>query len=93
MSVVYGCVLSLNWLKLAVLTMTYFSQLNNNTQPYTTDIYHKFIIRLLHELNQSLIQIYFILQHMSNLQIELVQNTPDDGPMRSETCRANILDE
>ena len=25
----------------------------------------------------------------NSLQIELVQNAPDDGPMRSETCRAN----
>ena len=25
-----------------------------------------------------------------SLQIQLVQNAPDDGPMRSETCRANI---
>ena len=25
-----------------------------------------------------------------SLRIQLVQNTPDDGPMRSETCRANI---
>ena len=24
------------------------------------------------------------------LRIQLVQNAPDDGPMRSETCRANI---
>ena len=25
-----------------------------------------------------------------SLQIQLVQNAPDDGPMRYETCRANI---
>ena len=25
-----------------------------------------------------------------SLRIELVQNAPDDGPMRSETCRANL---
>ena len=25
-----------------------------------------------------------------NLRIQLVQNAPDDGPVRSETCRANI---
>ena len=25
-----------------------------------------------------------------SLQIQLVQNAPDDGPMRSETCPANI---
>ena len=25
-----------------------------------------------------------------SLRIQLVQNAPDDGPMRSETCRANI---
>ena len=25
-----------------------------------------------------------------SLQIQLLQNAPDDGPMRSETCRANI---
>ena len=24
------------------------------------------------------------------LRIQLVQNAPEDGPMRSETCRANI---
>ena len=23
-------------------------------------------------------------------QVQLLQNAPDDGPMRSETCRANI---
>ena len=28
--------------------------------------------------------------HIPNLQIQLVRNAPDDGPMRSETCRANI---
>ena len=28
--------------------------------------------------------------HVPNLHIQLVQNAPDDGPMRSETCRANI---
>ena len=25
-----------------------------------------------------------------SLRIQLVQNAPDDGPVRSETCRANI---
>ena len=25
-----------------------------------------------------------------SLRIQLVQNAPDDGPMRPETCRANI---
>ena len=25
-----------------------------------------------------------------SLRLQLVQNAPDDGPMRSETCRANI---
>ena len=25
-----------------------------------------------------------------SLRIQLVQNAPDDGPMRSETCRANL---
>ena len=25
-----------------------------------------------------------------SLRIQLVRNAPDDGPMRSETCRANI---
>ena len=25
-----------------------------------------------------------------SLQIQLVQNAPDDVPMRSETCRANL---
>ena len=28
--------------------------------------------------------------HIPNLRIQLVQNASDDGPMRSETCRANI---
>ena len=28
-----------------------------------------------------------------SLRIQLVQNAPDDGPVRSETCRANICDE
>ena len=28
-----------------------------------------------------------------SLRIQLVKNAPDDGPMRSETCRANIYDE
>ena len=31
--------------------------------------------------------------HIPNLHIQLVQNAPDDGPVRSETCRANICDE
>ena len=30
-----------------------------------------------------------VLPH-TNLRIQLVQNAPDDGPMRSETCRSNI---
>ena len=25
-----------------------------------------------------------------SLRIQLVQNAPDDGPVRSETCQANI---
>ena len=54
----------------------------------------RFIIHLLHELTvPTLIQTYFILQHIPNLHIQLVQNAPDDGPVRSETCRANICDE
>ena len=32
-----------------------------------------------------------VLPH-SNTRIQLVQNAPDDGPVRSETCRANIRD-
>ena len=28
--------------------------------------------------------------HIPNLQMQLVQNAPDDGPVRSETCRANL---
>ena len=28
-----------------------------------------------------------------NLRIQLVKKAPDDGPVRSETCRANISDE
>ena len=31
--------------------------------------------------------------HIPNLRIQLVQNAPEDGPVRSETCRANIRDE
>ena len=33
---------------------------------------------------------YFVLLHIPNLNIELVQNVPDDGSMRSETCRAKL---
>ena len=32
-----------------VLTMVYFSQFIDNTQSYTTDIHHNFIIHLLHK--------------------------------------------
>ena len=28
-----------------------------------------------------------------NLHIQLVKNAPEDGPVRSETCQANICDE
>ena len=28
--------------------------------------------------------------HIPNLQIQLVQNAADAGPVRSETCRANL---
>ena len=70
--------------------MIYFSQFKDNTQSHTTDLYHNFIIHLLHKLDQSLIQTYFILQHIPDLRIQLVKDAPDDGPMRSETCRANI---
>ena len=31
--------------------------------------------------------------HISNLYIQLVKNAPEDGPVKSETCRANIRDE
>ena len=31
--------------------------------------------------------------HIPKLRIQLVQNAPDDGPVRSETCRANISSE
>ena len=34
-----------------------------------------------------------ILQHIPNLHIQLVKNTPEDGPVRSETCGADIRDE
>ena len=34
-----------------------------------------------------------VLQHIPNLRIQLVQNAPDDGPVRPETCRVNIRDE
>ena len=44
-------------------------------------------------VGRILIQTYFILLHIPNLHIQLVQNAPDDGPVRSETCRANIRDE
>ena len=33
---------------------------------------------------------YYAYYHIPNLRIQFVQNAPDDGPMRSETCRANI---
>ena len=72
-----------------VLTMIYFSQFSN-TQSHTTDLYHNFIIHLLHKLDQSLVQIYLLLKHIPNQHIQLVRNAPDDGPMRSETCRTNI---
>ena len=39
------------------------------------------------------LQIWYEYYHIPNPQIQLVQNAPDDGPMRSETCRANISDE
>ena len=74
--------------------MIYFNQFIDNTQSYTTDIHHNFIVHLLHELTSlTLIQTYFILQHIPNLHIQLVKNAPDDGPVRTETCRANICDE
>ena len=70
------------------------SQFIDNTHSYTTDIHHNFIIHILRELTgPTLVQTYFMLQHIPNLQIQLVQNAPDDGPVRSETCRANICDE
>ena len=28
--------------------------------------------------------------HIPNLEIQLVQNAPDDGPLQSETCRAKL---
>ena len=33
------------------------------------------------------------LRTYQSLRIQLVENAPDDGPLRSETCRANIHDE
>ena len=36
---------------------------------------------------------YYAYYHITNLHIQLVQNAPDDGLVRSETCRANIRDE
>ena len=33
-----------------------------------------------------------VLPH-TNLRIQLVKYAPEDGPVRSETCRANICDE
>ena len=31
-----------------------------------------------------------ILQHIPNLHIQFVKNAPEDGSVRSETCRANM---
>ena len=76
------------------LTIIHFSQFIENTQSYTTEIYHNFIVHLLGEIPwPTLIQTYFILQHIPNLHIQLVQNAPEDGPVRSETCRAKVCDE
>ena len=46
-------------------------------------------------LNKEKLILYFIYAyyHIPNLHIELVKNAPEDGPVRSETCRANICDE
>ena len=73
--------------------MSSVNQFNNNTPSHTTDTHYSFIMHLLHKLDQSLIKTYFILQYIPNLQIQLVRNAPDDGPVRSETCRANICNE
>jgi hypothetical protein len=66
--------------------MMYFSQFNNNTRSHTTGICHN----LISQTETTLIPTYFILHHIPNLHIQLVQNAPDDGPVRSETCRANV---
>ena len=36
---------------------------------------------------------YYAYYHIPNKRIQLVRNAPDDGPLRSETCRANTRDE
>ena len=33
---------------------------------------------------------YSAYYHIPNLRIQLVQDAPDDGPVKSETCRANV---
>ena len=43
-----------------------------------------------HKLDQSLIHNLLCITEYTKLRIQLVQNAPDDGPMRSETCRANL---
>ena len=39
------------------------------------------------------VEYYAQYYHIPNLRIQLVKNAPDDGSVRSETCRANISDE
>ena len=40
------------------------------------------------------VQIWYVpYYHIPNLHILFVQNAPEDGPVMSETCRANICDE
>ena len=35
---------------------------------------------------ERFVQAVFAYYHIQNLQIQLVQNAPDDGTVRSETC-------
>ena len=39
------------------------------------------------------VQIWYVAIRALNLHIQLVKNSPEDGTVRSETCRANICDE
>ena len=45
-----------------------------------------------HEVTAGRVEQYAY-YHITNLHIQLVKNAPEDGPVRSETCRANICDE
>ena len=49
--------------------------------------FYKLYLQILYVVIRVLLDTYY---HIPNLQIQLVQNAPEDGPVRSETCRANI---